>query len=60
MSYPEIGSKYTGPALDRPTLRQMPRHWQLEVRERTAGDTAVLIACALAALFAVLSVGLGW
>ena len=25
-----IGSRYEGPALDRPALRQMPSHWVLE------------------------------
>jgi hypothetical protein len=24
-----IGARYTGPALDRPALRQMPREWRL-------------------------------
>ena len=26
----QIGSKYSGPSLDRPCLRQMPREWELE------------------------------
>ena len=26
----EIGCKYDGPSLDRPCLRQLPRHWVLE------------------------------
>lgn len=30
MSRVEIGSKYEGPAWDRPCLRQMPRQWMLE------------------------------
>ncbi len=30
MSKPIIGSKYFGPELDRPCLRQMPHHWVLE------------------------------
>ena len=27
---PVIGSKYDGPALDRPSIRQLPREWTLE------------------------------
>lgn len=30
LTHPIIGSKYEGPSLDRPSLRQMPRHWILE------------------------------
>ena len=30
MSRVQIGSKYEGPPLDRPVLRQLPRHWILE------------------------------
>ena len=30
MSQVQIGSKYDGPCLDKPCLRQMPRHWTLE------------------------------
>lgn len=61
MSYPEIGSRYTGPALDRPCLRQLPREWHLEpVLEHTPGDTAVLLACAFATLFVAFVVWIGW
>ena len=57
--YPVIGSKYTGEPLDRPCLRQLPRGWVLEETEEH-GDTAVMLACALAAVFAAVSVWLDW
>jgi hypothetical protein len=28
--YPQIGSKYNGPPLDRPALRQLPHGWIVE------------------------------
>lgn len=31
MTYPVIGSRYSGPDFDRPCLRQMPREWVLEI-----------------------------
>lgn len=30
MTYPVIGSKYIGPAFDRPSLRRLPPGWYLE------------------------------
>lgn len=30
MTIPVIGSRYTGPSLDRPSLRQLPPGWLLE------------------------------
>jgi hypothetical protein len=47
---PIIGSKYTGPAFDRPALRQMPRDWKLEVETewsalRVIASVAALIFC---------------
>ena len=38
MSKVEIGSKYNGPAWDRPCLRQLPRHWQLEEAKKPPTD----------------------
>jgi hypothetical protein len=32
-SYPTIGSRYDGPPLDRPALRQLPREWELTVEK---------------------------
>ena len=32
---PIIGSNYHGPAMDRPVLRRMPKHWQLEDAKRS-------------------------
>ncbi len=57
--YPQIGSRYDGPPLDRPCLRSMPREWSLTVEPDTYGDTAVMIACAVAAVFAAVSVAWG-
>lgn len=54
-----IGSKYNGPALDRPCLRQMPREWTLTTERKkapawwTRGDRAVVIGCALIGAVAV-------
>ena len=55
MSRPIIGSKYTGPAWDRPALRQMPPDWKLDEPK----DESVLlpiVGCALGVLFAALVV----
>ncbi len=30
MSFPQIGSRYSGPSFDRPSLRQLPPGWELE------------------------------
>lgn len=49
-----IGSKYEGPSLDRPCLRQLPRHWVLSTEEPIRPrwwhkpDAWVGIVCALA------------
>lgn len=54
-----IGSRYTGPAFDRPCLRQMPREWSLATEQRraldwwTKGDRWIAIACAVLAVVAV-------
>jgi hypothetical protein len=53
-----IGSRYEGPAFDRPALRQMPRHWVLEEskprpRFVMTPDRWVAVAVALGWLFAI-------
>lgn len=50
-----IGSRYHGPDLQRPALRQMPREWVLEGArkpKRLSPDAWVLIACGLGWVFA--------
>lgn len=32
---PIVGSRYYGPAMDRPALRRMPAHWQLDGAQRS-------------------------
>ena len=53
-TYPQIGSKYSGPHLDRSPLRQMPQGWVLEPTEvvskpslRTLLKTALWIIVAI-------------
>ena len=50
MTYPIIGSKYTGPALDRPALRRLPAGWELE-QEREMGGLEVCLIAGIALLF---------
>lgn len=54
MSHVEIGSKYDGPVLDRPCLRQMPREWTLEETrvEPIAWERWALVVILLALLMA--------
>lgn len=35
---PQIGSEYDGPCFDRPCLRQLPEHWQLDLPQPTFRD----------------------
>lgn len=52
-----IGSKYNGPVLDRPCLRQLPRGWVLEetkpVKKPINPEKWVAIAIGLGWLFAI-------
>lgn len=58
MSKIQIGSKYEGPAFDRPALRQLPPGWVLDEPKRQPklhkGDSVVLILCLLLGLAAVI------
>ncbi len=58
-----IGSKYAGIPFDRPALRQMPRHWTLDLsepaRKPLSPDAWVAIACVLAVLVGVAQIWLG-
>ena len=59
--YPVIGSKYTGPELDRPCLRRLPRGWVLDLPpDSCPGDTAVMLAAAFVMLGMAVLVLLGW
>ena len=53
---PIIGSKYTGPAFDRPALRQMPRDWKLEVE--TEWSALGVIASVAALIFCGVTIGM--
>jgi hypothetical protein len=53
-----IGANYTGPRLDRPALRAMPRDWKLHTNDRPrqwlpSPDKCVAIAAGLAWIFAI-------
>jgi len=50
MTYPVIGSRYDGPPLDRPALRQLPAGWELETDNDNAGDRWIATACAIIAV----------
>jgi len=59
-----IGSKYTGPSLDRPALRYMPRDWKLDTNDKPRQwlpdpGTCVAVTVVLAWLFAI-AVSLNW
>jgi hypothetical protein len=50
----QIGSRYEGPRLDRPALRQMPRHWKLETEEKPRVGMRIVIVAGLAYLVLLL------
>lgn len=50
MAYPEIGSKYEGPVLDKPCLRQLPSGWILETDDELKATLPERIGHALALL----------
>ena len=61
---PIIGSRYHGPAMDRPALRRMPSHWRLEGAQRSPAwwrvwriaERLLLVAICIVLYLSVLSV----
>lgn len=49
---PVIGSNYSGPAMDRPCLRQMPREWVLDTGPKPESVVLPVLGIIAAVLFA--------
>ena len=49
MSKVQIGSRYDGPCFDKPCLRQMPRHWQIEEAKPPKQEAALWLKVVLLA-----------